>query len=112
MAGKNIIEIKSKEDFEKQVTEKSNVMPVIVDFWATWCGPCQMFGPIFEKVAAEFAGKVSFVKVSVETSHDIAQEYEVMSIPTIKIFKNGKVVDTFMGVVPENALKEFVKRSL
>ena len=101
--------ITSKDEFEKEVIEKSKEMPVAVDFWASWCGPCQMFGPIFEKVSKELEGKAGFVKVSVEEAQEIAQEYEVRSIPAIKVFKDGEVVDEAMGMLPEDALKNMVE---
>jgi len=100
------------ENFEKEVIEKSKQIPVVIDFWASWCGPCQMFGPIFEKVAEEMKDEAVFGKLSVEESPKIAEKYEVTSIPAVKIFKNGEVVEDSLGMLPEDALKELVKKNL
>ena len=79
----------------------------VVDFWATWCGPCKIMGPIFEEAAGELKGKVSFGKVDVDSNHDLAQKFEVMSIPTTIFFKDGEVVDQEVGV---SSKKELIKK--
>ena len=82
--------------------------PVLVDFWAPWCGPCKMVGPIVEKLAKELAGSVKIGKLNVDDNPAMAQEYGVMSIPTMILFKGGKAVGTTMGFQPEPKLREFI----
>lgn len=90
-------EIKSKEQFNKEVLVQSYTTPVVVDFWADWCMPCKMLMPVMEKIAAELDGKFVLAKVNVDENEGIAQEYEIMSIPAVKLFKNGKIIDEFSG---------------
>ena len=89
-------------NFEAEVA-KSDI-PVIVDFFAEWCGPCKMMGPIFEEVGAKYEGKVKFVKLNVDEARESAMKYSVMSIPTIITFKGGEVVDTLVGLQDEDSL--------
>lgn len=91
------------KSFEEDVL-KSNI-PVVVDLWAPWCGPCKMVAPIVEKLSGDFQGKVKFFKLNVDQNPDSAAKYHVMSIPTLLFFKEGKVVDTVIGAVPERTLK-------
>jgi len=86
-------------NFEDEVI-KSQV-PVLVDFWATWCGPCQAAGPIIEKIAGEYEGKAKVCKLNVDEGRQTAAQYSVMSIPTLNFFKDGKVVDQIVGVTPD-----------
>lgn len=86
--------------FESEVL-KSEV-PVLVDFYADWCGPCKMMAPVIDQLATEYEGKAKIGKLDVDASGATAQNYRVMSIPTILIFKNGQVVDTIVGAVPKN----------
>lgn len=95
--------------FDREVL-KSNI-PVIVDFWAPWCGPCKSLAPTFESLSADYEGKVKFTKVNIDET-ELAQKYGVRSIPTLIIFKNGEVVDTKSGSQPKAALTAFIDSSL
>ena len=99
----NLIELTS-DNFEAEV-EKADV-PVLVDFWAEWCGPCRMLTPVLEELAAEAEGKYRVAKLNVEEQKDVAQKFGIQGLPTIKFFKNGEVQDTFMGVKPKAMLAE------
>ncbi len=104
-----VLEITDK-DFDQQVVKST--LPVVVDFWAPWCNPCRMIGPIVDKLSEEFKGKVKFCKVNVDQNRETAGKYQVMSIPTLIFFKNGKSTDQSMGLVPEKTLREKVKALL
>lgn len=95
-------------NFQTEVIDKSNEVPVVVDFWAPWCGPCKTLGPIIEKVIDETDGKVVLVKVNVDENPGLSQAFKVQSIPAVYALKDGAVVDGFMGSYPEHAVKEFV----
>ncbi len=88
-------EIKNSQQFEQQVLNSTN--PVFVDFWAEWCGPCRSVSPVVEELAGEYDGKVDFVKINVDENGELAQKYNVFSIPTLAIFKNGEVVSQKVG---------------
>lgn len=96
-------QLKSQE-FQAEVLESK--VPVLVDFSATWCGPCQMMGPVLEQLFAEYEGKAKIVKVDIDESMDLAQKYRIMSVPNMIIFKDGAPVDAVIGAVPANHLKE------
>jgi len=85
---------------------------VVVDFWATWCGPCRMLSPILDEVEEEMAGKIEVVKVNVDDADEIAAQYRIMSIPTLLFFKNGQVVDKTVGAMPKNVLTDKINANL
>ena len=85
---------------------------VIVDFWATWCGPCRMISPILDELEEEMADKISVVKVNVDDADEVAAQYRIMSIPTLLFFKNGQVVDKTVGAMPKPALVEKINANL
>ncbi|EKE06502.1 MAG: thioredoxin [uncultured bacterium] len=97
-------------NFETEVL-KSEV-PVLVDFWAPWCGPCQMMGPVVEQISEELAGKAKVAKLNVDENGVTAGHYKVMSIPTFLVFKGGEVVDQMIGGVPKERLKEMINKHL
>lgn len=86
--------------------------PVLVDFWAEWCGPCRMIAPTLDKLAEKYAGKLVIVKVNVDEHQDIAQKYNVRGIPTLALFKNGNVVSTHVGIATEVKLSSFIDENL
>ncbi len=94
------------------VKEIQNKTPIIVDFWASWCGPCQRLAPIFEKLAESYKGKLRFAKLSVEENERAPQEYGVSNIPCLIVFASGKEVDRIIGVLPEAGLKDAIDRIL
>ena len=99
------MEIKfTDQNFEEEV-EKSK-LPVLVDFWAIWCGPCQMMGPIIEELAKKFDGKMKIGKLNVDENPNTAQKYEVLGIPSLKFFKNGEIVDEITGLQPKEVIIE------
>ncbi len=94
--------------FEAEILERSAQVPVVVDLWAQWCGPCRTLGPILEKVVAETAGKVELAKVDVDTNPRVAATFQVQSIPAVFALSQRKVVDRFVGALPEPAVREWV----
>ena len=94
--------------FQTEVVERSKQLPVVVDLWAPWCGPCKTLGPTIEKVVNETEGRVELAKVNVDENPAISQAFRVQSIPAVFALKDGKVVDTFVGALPEAAVREFV----
>ena len=97
------------DTFEAEVLQKSLEAPVLVDFWAEWCGPCKTLGPILEKLAAEYNGAFRLAKVDVDKEQQLAAAFQVRSIPTVFLVKGGQLVDGFPGALPEGQLREFLK---
>ncbi|KFN41418.1 thioredoxin [Arenimonas oryziterrae] len=95
--------------FEDEVLKRSLQVPVLIDFWATWCGPCKTLGPILEKLAAEFNGGFILAKVDVDAEQQLAGYFQIKSIPTVMLVKGGEIVDGFPGALPEGQLREFLK---
>ncbi len=98
--------------FQKDVIERSKNVPVIVDFWAVWCGPCRMISPVLEKIADKYKGKIVLAKLNVDENPITSRSYGIMSIPSVKMFKNGQVADEFIGALPESAVESWVRRNL
>jgi thioredoxin 1 len=101
MAG-NVTEL-TDNNFQSEVIDSSG--PVLVDFWAPWCGPCRMIAPMIEELAGEYSGSVKIAKLNIDDSPQAANNFGVSSIPTLMIFKGGEVVDRFVGVQPKNRLQ-------
>ncbi|NWG27252.1 MAG: thioredoxin [Ignavibacteriaceae bacterium] len=100
------------KNFQKEVIEKSYDKPILVDFWAEWCAPCRMLGPIIEKLADENKDEWALVKVDTDKNQEIAMQYGVRGIPNVKLFRNGEVINEFTGALPESAIKEWLKKSI
>ena len=96
--------------FEETVLKAA--MPVMVDFWAPWCGPCKMVAPVVEELAEDYDGKVGFVKINVDDSPQLASHYGIMSIPTLMVFKDGQPVANIIGFRPKNELKKSLDEAL
>ena len=109
MANENVIHIGSEEAFDKLIAGDT---PVLVDFWATWCGPCRMIAPIVEEIADEYAGKVVVAKVDVDEQGELAQRYRIMNIPTLMLFRQGQLVDKAIGARPKAALEQMLNKAL
>ena len=99
----------SLPQFEQEVILKSKDVPILVDFWATWCGPCKTLGPILEKLADEFAGGFLLAKVDVDKEQQLAGYFQIRSVPTVMLLKGGQIVDGFPGALTEGQLREFLK---
>ncbi|MEI7639822.1 MAG: thioredoxin [Syntrophus sp. (in: bacteria)] len=100
----------SDENFEKEVLKADK--PAIVDFWAPWCGPCRALGPMVEELAATYKDRIKIVKLNIDDSPLTAEKFGVRSIPTLLLFKDGKLLDTLIGLVPREKLEDFAKKGL
>lgn len=110
MAEKETLPQVTDDTFEQEVLKAEK--PTLIDFWAPWCGPCKMLGPIVEKFAEEYKDRIKVMKLNVDENPHTSATYGVRSIPTLILFKEGKVLDTMIGLVPIDRLEAFVKKSL
>jgi len=100
------------EDFEEKVIKKSKEIPVVVDFWAQWCQPCLILGPTLEELKEEADGKFILAKVNVDIAPEVSKKYNIMSIPSVKMFKQGKATAEFVGAIPKEQVKEWLDENL
>jgi putative thioredoxin len=108
--GAELVKNATTQSFMADVVDASMEVPVVVDFWAPWCGPCKQLGPALEKAVKEARGAVRMVKVNIDENPEIAQQMRIQSIPAVYAFKNGRPVDGFVGALPESQVKQFIKR--
>lgn len=104
----NVVNV-SDGDFEKEILNSE--IPVLVDFWAAWCGPCRTVGPVVEELAGEYAGKIKVAKLNVDENKQTPSKYGVRGIPTLMLFKGGQVVDQIVGAVPKNRIVDLLEKA-
>jgi thioredoxin 1 len=109
MASNDVVTLQDAT-FDKEVLKSD--LPVLVDFWAVWCGPCKAIAPAVEELATQYKGKVKIAKMDVDEHQQIPQQFGIRSIPTLLLFKGGRVVDTIIGAVPKSKLEESLKKAL
>lgn len=107
-----IFEVDGNDEFQQKVIEASHLQPVLVDFWADWCAPCRSLMPVLSGLAETYQGKFHLVKVNSDEQQSLAEQYQVRSLPTVKLFRHGQVVDEFMGALPESAVKQYIDRHI
>jgi putative thioredoxin len=100
------------KDFNTDILERSKEIPVMVDFWAEWCGPCRTLGPVLEKLASKYKGRFELVKVNTDENQEIAARYGIRGIPNVKLFINGEVADEFTGALPEHSVEQWIKKAI
>lgn len=109
MASDKVIHLNS-DNFKEEVENSS--IPVLIDFWASWCGPCKMIAPVIDQLADEFDGKAKITKLNVDDNRELASQFKVMSIPTLLIFKNGAVVNQAVGARPKGEIEKMINSAL
>jgi thioredoxin 1 len=109
MSGESVIHV-NEGTFDAEILKSDT--PALVDFWAPWCGPCRAIAPLLDEIAEEYKGKVKVAKINVDENRKLAGNHGVMSIPTMILFKNGKVLDKLIGLVPKERLKELMDKAL
>lgn len=112
MSDNPFVNVVTQHTFADEVIESSKTTPVLVDFWAEWCGPCKMLMPILDKLALEYDGKFRVAKVDTESEQELAAAHGIRSLPTVRMFRDGAAVDEFMGALPESGVREFIERHL